>query len=78
MEGVKYATRLRAIHRGGRVLVEDGELRVESADEVVLLVAAATNYQGFAGRCTADPLKATSDDIARASVKSYEQRQNKR
>lgn len=41
------------------------------ADEVVLLVAAATNYQGFAGRRTADSLQATQDDIARASFKSY-------
>jgi len=40
---------------------------------VVLLIAAATNYQGFAGRRTPDPLQATKDDIARASSKSYGQ-----
>ena len=40
---------------------------------MVLLVAAATNYQGFAGRRTADPLKATTDDIARRHDQSYEQ-----
>jgi len=73
VEGMKFVARLRAIPRGGKVWVKDGRLRVESADEVVLLIAAATNYQGFAGRRTADPLQATKDDIARASTKSYEQ-----
>jgi len=73
VEGMKFVARLRAIHRGGKVLVEDDILRVESADEVVLLVAAATDYQGFAGRRTADPVEATHNDIVRASAKSYEE-----
>ena len=73
VEGLTYVTRLRAIPRGGKVSVKGDTLQVESADEVVLLVAAATDYQGFAGRGTADPLQATSDDIAKASAKSYEQ-----
>jgi len=73
VEGLTYATRLRAIPRGGKVSVQDGALRIESADEVVLLVAAVTDYQGFAGRRTADPLRATRDDIAKASTKSYKE-----
>jgi alpha-L-fucosidase 2 len=72
-EGMKFVARLRAIEQGGKVTVVDGALRVESADEVILLIAAATNYQGFAGRGTADPLKATSDDIGQASTKSFEE-----
>jgi len=72
VEGLTYAARLRAVHRGGKVSVEGGTLHVDSADEVVLLVAAGTNYQGFAGRRTPDPLQATSDDIAKASAKPYE------
>ena len=71
VEGLRYATRLRAIPRGGKVSVEGAILRVDAADEVVLLVAAATNYQGFAGRCTPDPLAATAGDIAKASAKPY-------
>lgn len=69
--GVKFVARLRALNKGGRVSVADNTLRVEAADEVLLMVAAATNYQGFAGRGTADPAKATADDIAKASAKSY-------
>ena len=72
VKGLTYAARLRAIPRGGKVVVEDGRLRVEAADEVVLLVAAATNYQGFAGRGTADPIAATKADLDQAAAKSYE------
>jgi alpha-L-fucosidase 2 len=71
VDGLTHVTRVRAIPRGGKVSVEGGKLRVEAADEVVLLVAAATNYQGFAGRRTADPLQATKDDLTKAAAKSY-------
>jgi alpha-L-fucosidase 2 len=71
VDGLTHVTRVRAVPRGGKVSVEGGKLRVEAADEVVLLVAAATNYQGFAGRCTADPLQATKDDLTKAAAKSY-------
>jgi alpha-L-fucosidase 2 len=65
VEGMKFAARLHALNSGGKVTVEGDTLRVDAADEVVLLVAAATNYQGFAGRGSADPLQATADAIAR-------------
>mgnify|MGYP001287893405 FL=1 len=71
VEGLTYVARLRAITRGGKVSVEGGKLRIESADDAVLLVAAGTNYQGFAGRRTGDPLRATSEDIAKASARPY-------
>ena len=70
VDGLTYVARLRAINRGGKVAVAGNALRVESADEVVLLVAAATNYQGFAGRGTPEPLKATKEDLDKASAKS--------
>lgn len=73
VDGMKFVARLRAINRGGKVSVKGQTLQVDSADEVILLVAAGTNYQGFGGRNTADPLAATSEDIARATGKSYEQ-----
>jgi len=73
VEGMKFVARLRAIPQGGNVSVEGDTLTIESADAVVLLVAAATNYEGFAGRNTADPLHATRDDLDRARRKSYEQ-----
>ena len=73
VEGLKFVARLRAIHTGGKVSVTGDKLHAESADEVVLLVAATTDYQGFAGRNTRDPVAATADDIARAAGKSFAQ-----
>jgi len=73
VEGMQFVARLHAIPRGGKVSTEGNTLRVDAADEVTLLVAAATDYQGFAGRGTADPLAAASRDIAQASAKSYDQ-----
>ena len=70
VDGLTYVARLRAINRGGKVAVAGNNLRIESADEVVLLVSAATNYQGFAGRGTPEPLKATKEDLDKASAKS--------
>jgi hypothetical protein len=73
VDGMKFVARLRAIPSGGKVSVEGDALRIDSADEALLLVAAATNYRGFGGRNTADPLSATGDDIGKASGKSYQQ-----
>ena len=72
VDGMTYAARLRALNRGGKVTMAASALRVESADEIVLLIAAGTNYQGFAGRGTGDPLKATKDDLDKAAGKSYD------
>jgi alpha-L-fucosidase 2 len=70
-EGLKFVARLRALSQGGRIRVVDDQLEVKGADEVILLVAAGTDYLGFAGRNTADPLQATLADIEQASQKSY-------
>ncbi|MFN7931919.1 MAG: glycoside hydrolase family 95 protein [Bryobacteraceae bacterium] len=70
-KGMRYAARLRAIANGGSVSVENGQLRVRDADEVLLLISAATDYMGFAGRRTADPLRASLADMERAAAKTY-------
>lgn len=72
VDGMTCAARLQAVSRGGKVSVAGNALRIESADEVVLLIAAATNYRGFAGRGTADPIKATRHDLDAAAAKSYD------
>ncbi|MCP5523689.1 MAG: glycoside hydrolase N-terminal domain-containing protein [Verrucomicrobiales bacterium] len=69
--GVNYAARLRAKVKGGSVKAVDNTLVVESADEVLLLLSAATDYHGFAGRQLDDPLGATTDDLNRAGRKSF-------
>jgi len=41
---MKFAGRVKALHRGGTLTAGDKELNVEAADEVVLLVAMRTDY----------------------------------
>jgi alpha-L-fucosidase 2 len=69
--GVRYAARVRVLNRGGEVSVKENVLRITKADEVILLIAAATDYQGFAGRPTKSPLRATLDDLNKAARKSF-------
>lgn len=51
-KGVTYATRLRAITRGGTVRTEGDQLHVENADEATLLLTAAATLQRTGGRQT--------------------------
>jgi alpha-L-fucosidase 2 len=71
-KGVRYVARVRVLNQGGQVSVNGDVLRVNNADEVVLLISAGTDYQGFAGRQTKDPLAVTLEDLNRAAKKSYE------
>lgn len=75
--GMRYAVRLRVIVSGGTVVGGPGGLAVRDAEEAVLLVAAATDYCGFAGRNTPDPLQASADDIERASRRPFEELANR-
>ena len=70
-QGVRFAALVRALARGGTVQVRDGVLQVRAADEVVLLVTAATDIRTFAGRRSDDPEKMAADDLARAAAKPY-------
>jgi alpha-L-fucosidase 2 len=70
-KGVRYVARVRVLNRGGKVSVHGNVLSVSRANEVVLLIAAGTDYQGFAGRQTKDPLAATMNDLNLAAVESY-------
>lgn len=70
--GMKYVARLRAINRGGKVSVAENRLKIENADEVVLFLTAATDYRGFAGRKTADPLIASKNDLEKVVSKKYD------
>ncbi len=69
--GMKYAARLRVLNRSGEVRVVENAVQVQNADEVLLLVTAATDYQGFAGRRTADALAASVVDMNKAVAKTY-------
>ena len=70
-KGVRYVARVRVLNRGGNVGLQGNVLSVNRANEVVLLIAAGTDYQGFGGRQTKDPLAATLDDLNKAEKKSF-------
>ncbi len=70
-KGVRYVARVRVLNHGGQVATRGNTLSVRNANEVVLLIAAGTDYQGFAGRQTKVPLAATSQDLNLAASKSF-------
>jgi alpha-L-fucosidase 2 len=70
-KGVRYAARVRVLNRGGELSVRGNALEMHRADEVVLVIAAATDYQGFAGRQTKDPVAQTVKELNKAAGKSY-------
>ncbi len=72
-KGLHYAARVRVLNHGGKVSARGDSLQITGADEVLLLIAAATDYHGFAGRQLDDPQAATADDLNRASPKTFRQ-----
>ena len=68
---MKYAARLRVLNTGGQVSADNNQISVKDANEVVILITAATDYMGFAGRKTPDPEAASSKDLGNAATKSY-------
>lgn len=70
-KGMSYAARLRVLNKGGDVSLRGNDLNVSDADEVILLVAAATDYRGFAGLQSDDPWSLTLDQLKKASGKSF-------
>jgi alpha-L-fucosidase 2 len=71
-KGLKYAARVRILNQGGNVSVLGNSLSVSKANSVILLITAATDYQGFAGRETKNPLAASLNDLKKAAAKTYE------
>ena len=70
-KGIRYAARARILNRGGELSVRGNTLEVHRANEVVVLIAAATDYQGFAGRQTKIPVAQTRNELNQAEEKSY-------
>ena len=71
-KGVTYAARVRVLAIGGSVTAQTNRLVISDADEVVLLVTAATDFRGFAGRQLTDPLGASRADLDRASAQGFD------
>jgi alpha-L-fucosidase 2 len=67
---LKFECRVQVIARGGKVLAKDGKISVTAADEVVLLIAAATSYRRF-DDVSGDPVALNQKTLARASKKAW-------
>lgn len=72
-DGLEYMVRLKAVTDGGSVSCTDSTLSVKDADEVMLLMAASTDYKleypTYKGR---DYKNITSNSILKAESKSFE------
>ncbi len=76
-EGLKFAQQVKLIPRGGTVEAKDTAIVVKNADEILILMSAATNYQmcmddSFNFFSDEDPLEIVKARLASASSCSYE------
>ena len=69
---LRYESRLRAIPRGGHMRVSGDTLVIRGADEVVLLVAAATNFVDYKD-VSADPAARVDGALKAAAGKSFDE-----
>lgn len=71
-DGMKYAARLKALAKGGSVTCSDSTIKVQDAEEVVLIVTASTNYkQEYPEYLGDDPLETSLGQLNNAAGKSY-------
>ena len=73
-EGMRFEARLRVTAVGGQVTADGEAVRVERADEALLLLAAATSFNGFRtspGLDGRDPTPACVADLDGVTGKSY-------
>ncbi|MDQ4078642.1 MAG: glycoside hydrolase family 95 protein, partial [Chloroflexota bacterium] len=73
-EGMTFEVRLEAVVEGGRVTATADGLRIEDADAVMLVLAAATSFNGFErspGLQGRDPADLASINLAAALKRSY-------
>jgi len=67
---LNFALRLRVLASGGRLRQNGDRIEVRNADEVVLLLTAATNYKRF-DDVSGDPLAITRAQLDKAAGKSW-------
>lgn len=78
-EGMNFEVQLKAITKGGKMKFNDSILSIEKADEVFLIVSAATSFNGFdksPGLEGVDPSIKASSDLNAASKKSFDKLKN--
>ena len=73
-KGMRFETRLAAIHQGGRVKITDNTIVAEGCDSVTLLLVAATSYNGphkSPSQKGKDPAKLCDAYLAPLTAQSY-------
>jgi alpha-L-fucosidase 2 len=68
--GLKYQARVKVMAKGGKVAAESGSVTVTNADEVTLLITAATSYKRF-DDISGDPERLAKQQLAAAGKKSF-------
>ncbi|WP_339706289.1 glycoside hydrolase family 95 protein [uncultured Kriegella sp.] len=73
-DGLEYMARLKAIPTNGRVSYNNGQIEIEDADEVTLLLSASTDYMlkypDYKGR---DYKNITANNLENATEKAFQQ-----
>lgn len=73
-DGMQYAARIKAITTGGSVEYSGSSLKIQDADEALLIFTASTNYrQEYPHYTGSDPLKTSFDQLNSASSYSYQE-----
>ena len=67
---LKFVARVKVLAKGGRTVAEPTRLLVTNADQVTLLVSAATSYRKF-DDVSGDPERIATKDVASAAIKSF-------
>lgn len=71
-DGMKYATRLKALSQGGSITYQQGVLEVKNANEVTLYVVASTDYKPVYPTFIGDnPVETTQKQLAQVIAKPY-------
>ncbi|MDF2540620.1 MAG: hypothetical protein K0S47_338 [Herbinix sp.] len=77
-DGLKFAGQLKVIASGGSVAKKEASIDVKAADEILLIMSTATNYQqcnddSFDYFSDKDPLLTVKENVNKASEMSYQQ-----
>ena len=67
---VKFDAHARIINKGGSTAIEAGTIKVSEADEVIIIISAATNFTNYKALDT-DQSKKSNTYLKAASAKSY-------
>ncbi len=71
-DGMQYAARIKAVTKGGKVEYSGSSIKIQDADEAILILTASTNYkQEYPNYTGSDPLKTSSDQLNSASSHTY-------